>query len=62
MPRPPEDVPGYRRELHRDGARTLIQSVCEYCGTTFIDSVPQLGDVEREHREHCTKRKGAPLH
>lgn len=61
MPRPPEDVPGYRRELHRDGARTLIKSICQYCGSAFVDSVPKLSDMEREHRELCTKRSGAPV-
>ena len=47
---------GYTRSLVRDGERTLIESRCDYCGSTIVGSVPQLQLDEETHRKACDRR------
>ncbi|HLH08164.1 MAG TPA: hypothetical protein VKW78_13075 [Terriglobales bacterium] len=48
-------VPNYTRTLVREGDRLLIQSVCDLCGHTIVDSVTDtLLERERDHRAKCT--------
>jgi hypothetical protein len=47
---------GFTRTLTRDGARTLIESKCDYCGAVIVGSVPQLQHEEEQHRTECDRR------
>ncbi len=50
---------GYTRSLIQEGERTLIRTVCDYCGVEIVGSVPQLKEQEDRHRVWCKKRKSA---
>ena len=48
---------GFRRALLRQGDRTVIESICEFCGVRLIGNADVIAAQEPQHRHDCIKPK-----